>query len=94
MQFLVGWAKKLSWQETAKSFKSTWNRVFHSIEHVVDYGLKHRDVSEVKSIHVDEVAIQKGHKYLTLVYQIDKKDICLLWAGKGRKVKTLLRFFS
>lgn len=93
MQFLAGWAKKLSWQETAKSFKSTWNKVFHSIEYVVDYGLKHRDVSDVKSIGVDEVAIQKGHKYLTLVYQIDKRDIRLLWVGKGRKVKTLLRFF-
>jgi len=93
MQFLAGWAKKLSWQETARSFKTSWNKVFRSVKHIVEYGLKHRDVSDVKSIGVDEIAVQKGHKYISLVYQIDKAHVRLLWIGKDRTVKTLLRFF-
>ena len=56
-------------------------------------GDSHRDVSDVESIGVDEIAIQKGHKYLTIVYQIDKHCTRLLWVGKDRTVKTLLRFF-
>jgi len=35
----------------------------------------------------------KGHRYLTCVYQIDKGMRRLLWCGKDRKAKTLLRFF-
>ena len=36
---------------------------------------------------------QKGHKYLTLVYQIDDGSKRLLWIGKDRTTKTFLRFF-
>jgi transposase len=36
---------------------------------------------------------QKGHKYLTLVYQIDAGRKRLLWIGRDRTAKTLLRFF-
>jgi transposase len=93
MQFLASWAKKLSWLETARSFKTTWNKVFTSVEYIVDYGLKNRDISNVLSIGIDEIAIQLGHKYLTVVYQIDKCSIRLLWGGKDRTVKTLLRCF-
>jgi len=93
MKFLSDWAKKLSWLETARSFKTSWRKVFTSVKYVVEYGLKHRDVSGVASIGVDEIAIQKGHKYLTVVYQIDKYCTRLLWVGEKRTVKTLLRFF-
>jgi transposase len=36
---------------------------------------------------------QKGHKYLTLVYQIDEGTKRLLWIGKDRTTKTFVRFF-
>ena len=39
------------------------------------------------------MAWQRGHHYLTLVYQIDAHCKRLLWVGEKRTVKTLLRFF-
>jgi transposase len=93
MHFLANWAKKLSWKETAVSFRSTWEKVFHSVEWAVQWGLAHRDLSNVDSIGVDEVLWQRGHKYLTVVYQIDTECRRLLWVGKDRTIKTLLRFF-
>ena len=93
MYFLASWAKKLSWQETARSFNTSWHKVFCAVKYVVDWGLKHRDLSSVESVGVDEVAWKRGHKYLTLVYQIDRGCTRLLWIGKDRTVKTLLRFF-
>ena len=93
MQFLASWGKELSWQAVARRFSTSWQKVFWSVAYIVDYGLKHRDVSDVISIGVDEIALQKGHKYVTLVYQIDKHCVRLLWIGKDRTIKTLLRFF-
>jgi len=93
MQFLAHWAKKLSWKETATSFNTSWDKVFHAVEYVVQWGLERQDLSNVKAIGVDEVAWRKGHKYLTLVYQIDKNCVRLLWIGKNRTTKTFLRFF-
>ncbi len=93
MQYLANWAKKLSWKEVAQSFHTSWEKVFTSVEYVVEWGLKHRNLSDITAIGVDEIQWSKGHKYLTLVYQINSGRIRLLWIGKDRTVKTFLRFF-
>ena len=93
MQFLATWAKRLSWKETAVVFRTSWEKVFHSVEWAVEWSLAHRELSNVRSIGVDEVLWHRGHKYLTVVYQIDSECKRLLWVGKDRTVKTLLRFF-
>ena len=43
---------------------------------------------------MDEVQYSKGHKYLTLVYQIDTGCIRLLWIGRERTVETFEKFFA
>ena len=91
--FLAGWAKRLSWKGVADAFGATWQNVFRSVKHAVSWGLAHRDLEGVASIGVDEVQWQRGHKYLTLVYQIDEGTKRLIWIGKDRTTKTFLRFF-
>ncbi|MFH1798144.1 MAG: ISL3 family transposase [Candidatus Omnitrophota bacterium] len=91
--FLAHWAKSLSWKEVAVQFKVTWQNVFESVQYVVDYGLQHRCLDNVRALGIDEIQYQTGHRYLTLVYQIDSHCRRLLFVGKDRTVKTLLRFF-
>ena len=91
--YLSRWAKRLSWKETADIFETSWDTVFRAVKFVVDYGLVHRNLDGVTEIGVDEIAVFKGHKYLTLVYQINAGTRRLLWSGPERKAKTLLRFF-
>ena len=93
MQFLAGWARRLSWQEVADVFRTSWEKVFRSVEWIVGWGLTHRDLTGVRAIGVDEILWRRGHKYLTVVYQIDRHRRRLLWVGPDRTVKTLLRFF-
>ena len=91
--FLARWAKRLSWKEVAEVFQTSWDNVFHAVEMAVDWGRAHQDLSDITAIGVDEVQWQRGHRYLTLVYQIDTHCKRLLWVGKERKLKTLLGFF-
>ena len=91
--FLAGWARRLSWKEVAEAFRTTWDHVFSSVEMAVTWGRVHLDLSGIEAIGVDEIAWQRGHRYLTLVYQIDADCRRLLWIGQERKVKTLLLFF-
>jgi transposase len=93
MQFLAHWARKLSWKEVAESFQTSWEKVCDSVEYVVQWGLAHRTLGPIFAIGVDEIQYAKGHKYLTLVYQID--DLTrLLWVGKERTVETFEGFFA
>lgn len=91
--FLAGWAKRLCWKDVSEAFGTTWQNVFRSVKHAVSWGVAHRILEGIEAIGVDEVQWQKGHNYLTLVYQIDAGCKRLLWIGKDRKSKTFLRFF-
>jgi transposase len=91
--FLARWSKRLSWRGVAQVFHTTWENVFRSVRMAVPWGLKHRDLSGIEAIGVDEVQWRKGHKYLTLVSQIDGHCKRLLWVGKDRTAKSFLRFF-
>lgn len=90
--FLAFWARKLSWKETALSFHVSWDIVADAVTWVVAWGLEHRNIENVTAIGVDEILYKKGHKYLTLVYQIDKHCRRLLWIGKDHKKETLYAF--
>jgi len=91
--YLARWAKRLSWKETADIFETSWDTVFRAVKFVVDYGLAHRNLDGVTEIGVDEIKVFRGHKYLTMVYQLNAGVRRLLWCGPERRVKTLLRFF-
>jgi len=91
--FLARWARKLSWKETAESFCTSWDTVFRSVKSIVAYGLAHRNLDGVEAIGVDEIQYGKGHQYLTVVYQIDAGMRRLLFVGRERTAKTLLKIF-
>jgi transposase len=95
--FLASWAKRLSWQEVAVAFRSTWETVYRAVAMAVAWGRAHQDLTGIEGIGVDEIQWQHGQSrdaYLTLVYQIDAASPRrLLWVGRARRVKTLLGFF-
>ena len=91
--FLARWARRLSWKEVAEVFHTSWEKVFRAVEMAVEWGRAHQELSGIEAIGIDEIQWQRGHRYLTLVYQIDEGRRRLLWVGEHRKVKTLLRFF-
>ena len=94
MHYLSTWARSLSWKEVAVRFATSWEKVFHSVKYVVNWGLKNRALSGIQAIGIDEVLWHRGQKYLTLVYQIDAEVIRLLWMGKKRTEDTLRQFFG
>ena len=91
--FLARWARRMSWKEVALTFCVSWEHVYEAVKYAVSWGLKHRDLDHIESIGVDEVQWHKGHRYQTVVYQIDEHHKRLLWVGPERTAKTLLRFF-
>lgn len=94
MLFLAHWARKLSWKETAQAFHTSWEKVFHAVEYVVQWGLQARNLESVRAIGVDEIQYGRGHQYLTLVYEIGADCQRLLWVGKERTTESFQQFFT
>lgn len=92
--FLARWARRLSWKQVADAFHASWDSVFRSVKRVVEYGLEHRCLEGIEAIGVDEFCKGKGHDYVTLVYQIDRKCRRLLHVSERREAASLLGFFA
>jgi len=87
--FLASWARRLSWSEVASIFRTSWDSVFRAVGHAVEWGLAHRDLSGVTALGIDEVAWSRGHKYLTLVYDISGEARRLLAVAEERTEASL-----
>jgi transposase len=72
---------QLDW-ETVKNI----DKIFLEAE----YGFP--DCKNLRILAVDEIALRKGHNYLTVV--LDYISGRVVFIGKGRKAKTLKRFFN
>lgn len=89
---LASWCKLLAWDQVAKLFGVHWNTVATAVREAVAYGLEHREMGGVLYIGIDELSRQKGHVYVTNVYDLREKR--LLWSGEGRSQDTLRAFFE
>ena len=82
--FLARWAKRLPWDEVASIFRTTWKNVFQSVKHAVFWGIAHQELGSIEAIGVDEIQWRRGHRYLTVVYQIEEGMKRLLWVAQDR----------
>lgn len=94
MGFLAGWARRMSWREVARTFHTSWEAVYRSVEWFVEWGLAHRELRGAEAIGVDEIHWGRGLKadnFLTVIYQIDAGCRRLLWVGRRRSQASLRR---
>lgn len=89
---IATWARQLTWQQVARQFGCSWGMVAAAVAYVVAFGLSRRDLSGITHIGIDEISRQKGHVYLTNVY--DLKTGTLIWSGEGRSIESLEAFFN
>ena len=55
--YLATWAKRLSWSEVGSIYRTSWDSVCRAVEHAVEWGLAHRDLSQVTALGVDELIV-------------------------------------
>ncbi len=89
----VAWlAQRCDLTAVGEHFRISWSTVRSIIERVVVQQWDgDRSLDGLRVIGVDEISYRRHHKYLTVV--VDHLTGRVVWAGKDRKVKTLLKFF-
>lgn len=90
----VAWlATEMSQAAVAEFLRVTWRSVGRMITRVIGEALEREDRLEgLARIGIDEVSHRKGQKYLTVVYDHDRKRV--VWAAAGRDSATVAAFFD
>lgn len=46
----------MTWTDVARAFRTSCDTVFRAVEMAVEWGLGHRDMSNVRAIGIDEIS--------------------------------------
>lgn len=89
----VAWlAQRCDLTAVTRYFRISWSSVRRIVDRVVERAWDADSALDgLRVIGVDEISYRRHHNYLTVV--VDHVSGRVVWAGKDRKVKTLLRFF-
>ena len=82
--------EKIPWAERWQ--RVDWKTVAAAVKTAVAEGLLRRKWKPLRVIGIDEVSRSKGQRYLTLVYDLERRR--LVWIGENRDAETMRRFFA
>jgi transposase len=85
-------ARRTDLSTVADQYGINWKTVAGIIRRAVAWGLARRRKRPLRILGLDEVSRKKGHKYLTLVYDLERGE--LVWIGKDRTRDTVGGFFD
>ncbi len=68
---------------------STLSDILHR---VIGRVRQRHSIRDLKKIGIDEISYAKGHKYATVVYDLDRS--CVVWVGRGKARQTIDQFFK
>jgi len=77
-------------KEAAKLLGISWDQVHHIQSRAVERGLARREVDEVKNVGIDEKSFLKGHKYASLMVDIEGRRILDVVEGRTLESANLL----
>ena len=78
--------------EVADHLNLDWKTVKAIDKKFLEQRYGHPDLNRLRILAVDEIAVRRGHQYLTVV--IDYLSGRVLFVGKDRKAQTLMDFFD
>ncbi len=82
----------MSVTDVAKHYSLDWKTVKNIDKHYLEKEYEQTKYEDLRIIAVDEIAIKKGHNYMTVVLNYETGEV--VWLGKERKAETLNRFYD
>ena len=89
---VIAWLKQASQSAVAEQFGLSWDEVHGIMDRAVKRGLARRAAEPLPHLGVDEKAFKKGHKYATLVNDLDNSRV--LYVAQDREQASLDGFWK
>jgi len=88
----IEWLKHASQQAVAGQMDLSWDEIHGIMERAVERGLQRRQAEPVAALGIDEKAFRKGHRYFTLVNDLERSRV--LYVAEDRTQASLDGFWS
>ena len=82
--FVMELVKKMTVLQASKIVRENDTRLWRIVHHYVTEALKKEDYSDVKILGIDETS-KKGHNYITVFVDVEKKKVIFCTNGKDSK---------
>jgi len=89
--YVLDLVKQMTIQAVARHLRVSWDLVKDILKSHLKRKAARRSFRKVRRIAIDEIAIRKGHRYMTVVLDLDTGHV--LYAAEGRDKKCLEPFF-
>jgi len=92
-RYVMGLCDAMTIKEVAERVGLHWNTVKEIDKKRLSRRIpKARDLKKIRLLGIDEISIQKGHRYLTVVVDLERGAV--VWVGRGRTALSLKPFFE
>jgi transposase len=81
--------QQMTFAATARLVGESWHRVAAICEHYVKLALTQADFSQVRALAIDETSRARGHDYLTLAADAERRAV--IFTTEGREAETIER---
>jgi transposase len=89
--YVLGLVKQMTIKAVAQHLRVGWDLVKEILKGSLERKARRRSWRKVRRIAIDEIAIRKGHDYMTVVYDLDTGQV--LYGAEGKGKKSLEPFF-
>jgi transposase len=90
--FVLAFAREMTFTAVAGLFNISVHRVMEICRRYVDEAVEQSDFSEVKGVAIDETSRARGHDYVTLVADAERRAV--IFVAEGKDAKTIQAFAS
>jgi len=89
---MLVYCQMMTQKAAAELLKISTSTLSDSLHRTINRIREGHKIKGLKSIGIDEISYEKGRKYATIVYDLDRS--CVVWVGKGKARETIDSFFN
>jgi transposase len=91
-RYVVELLRHVTVEDVARHLRMSWDTVKEIHAFALEKKFRHRRIAHLQYLGVDEVAVRRGHRYLTLVVNLESGEV--VWVGQGREASSLEPFLK
>ena len=91
-RYVIELMKYATIEDVARHLRMSWDTIKEIHVWALKRKFKKKRISQVEYLGVDEVSVRKGHRYLTIVVNLETGEV--VWAARNRTAASLDRFLK